>query len=134
MLDHAFANKMIQAATAKATDLGVRGSVAVMDGSGQLKAFSRMDGSLTGTIDAAMRKAYTAAVSGMSTAAWFGLYTNNQAFGSIVAHGTSGMLFLPGGEPLMGSSAPLGGIGFSGGSPDQDVEVVRAALAVAKTT
>ncbi len=129
MINQTSAIKMLQAAIAKAAELGVRGSVTVVDEGGHLQAFVRMDGSLLGSVDGATRKAYTAAASGMSTSAWFELYTSNQSFGSIVAHGTSGMMFLPGGEPIMGPAGPVGGVGFSGGTPDQDVAVVAAALA-----
>lgn len=129
MLTREMASKMVESAVAKATSLGVRGSVAVVDGGGTLKAFARMDGSVLGSVDGAMRKAQTSVASGMSTAAWFDLYANNQMFGSIIAHGTERMLFLPGGEPIAGAGAPAGAIGFSGGTPDQDVAVVTAALA-----
>jgi uncharacterized protein GlcG (DUF336 family) len=128
VLSHDLAMKMVEAAAAKAAALGVRGSVAVVDGGGTLKAFCRMDGSLLGSVDGAIRKAHTSAASGMSTATWFDLYTGNPSFGAIVAHGTGGMLFLPGGEPIPGPAGPLGGIGFSGGMPDQDVAVVAAAM------
>lgn len=131
MINQTSAMRMIQAAIGKAAELGVRGSVAVVDEGGHLKALIRMDGSLLGSVDGATRKAYTAAASGMSTSAWFELYTSNQSFGSIVAHGTSGMMFLPGGEPIMGPAGPVGGIGFSGGAPDQDVAIVAVALAAA---
>lgn len=124
--------KMLDAAINKAKELGVLGAVAVVDSGGNLKAFCRMDGSLLGTVDGAMRKAHTAAVSGMSTATWFDVYTGNQSFGAIVAHGTDGMLFLPGGEPIPATTGPVGGVGFSGGMPDQDVAIVAAAVAHAK--
>jgi uncharacterized protein GlcG (DUF336 family) len=48
-----------------------------------------------------------------------------------VGHGTDGTLFLPGGEPITGLDGVEGAIGFSGGQPDQDAEIVNAAMAVA---
>lgn len=130
VLSQKLAMKMVEAALAKAGELGVRGSVAIVDAGGGLKAFARMDGSVLGSVDGAMRKAHTSVASGMSTAAWFDVYTGNPTFGAIVAHGTQGMLFLPGGEPIPGPAGPLGGIGFSGGMPDQDVAVIAAAMAL----
>jgi len=124
--------KMLHAAVSAASSLGVNGSIAIVDSGGNLKGFLRMDDALLGSLAGAIRKAKTSAMSGMSTAAWFETYTENATFGQIVAHGSDEMLFLPGGEPLWDSeNRPLGGIGFSGGMPDQDVEVVKAAIAAA---
>jgi uncharacterized protein GlcG (DUF336 family) len=50
---------LIAAARAKATELGVAVSVAVLDAAGHLKAFSRMDGAWLGSADVAIRKART---------------------------------------------------------------------------
>jgi len=122
--------KMLHAAVSAATGLRVNGTIATDDSGGNLKGLLRMDDSLLGSLDGAIRKAKTSAMSGMSTAAWFETYTENATFGQIAAHGSDEMLFLPGGEPLWDAdNRPLGGIGFSGGMPDQDVEVVRSAIA-----
>lgn len=128
MLTSDTANQLVDAAVAKAEALGVPGSVAVVDAGGHLKAFVRMDGSVLGSADGARRKAHTAVTSGMSTAQWFEIVNANAAFGAIVGHGTEGTLFLPGGEPIVGADGIEGAIGFSGGQPDQDAEVVAAAL------
>ncbi|WP_425409885.1 GlcG/HbpS family heme-binding protein [Hyphococcus sp.] len=129
MITHDVSKKMVEAAIEKARELGIAGSVAVVNADGNMTAFLRMDGSLLGSADGAIRKANTAAVSGMSTSDWFNMFTDNAAFGQIIAHGTSGMLFLPGGLPVPGESGgPDGGVGFSGGAPDQDAQIVDAAL------
>ena len=51
---------MVGAAEAKADALGVPVNIAILDGGGHLKAFSRMDGAVLGSIDVASRKATTA--------------------------------------------------------------------------
>ena len=130
MLTMENARQMVDAAIGKAEEIGVAGSVAVVDGGGNLKAFARMDGSVLGSADGAKRKAHTAVTSGMSTGQWFQIVTGDAGFGAIVGHGTEGTLFLPGGEPITGPDGVEGAIGFSGGQPDQDAEVVGAALAV----
>ena len=131
-LTHDMTTKMLDAAIKAADDIGVQGSIAIVDAGGNLKGFLSMDGALLGSLDGATRKAKTSAMSGMSTAAWFETYSNNATFGQIVAQGSNDMLFLPGGEPILDSdNRPMGGIGFSGGMPDQDVEVVQAAIAAA---
>src|SRR5258708_10751556 len=60
------AQKMVNAAVAKATELGVSENVAILDDGGNLKAFSRMDGASVPTIEIALNKAYTA-LFGVST-------------------------------------------------------------------
>jgi uncharacterized protein GlcG (DUF336 family) len=54
------AAKMVEAAVAKAKSLGVPQIVAILDDSGLLKAFCRMDGAPLISIEVAQNKAYTA--------------------------------------------------------------------------
>jgi hypothetical protein len=60
------AQKMVNAAVAKARELGVSENVAILDDGGNLKAFSRMDGASIPTNEIAQNKAYTA-LFGVST-------------------------------------------------------------------
>jgi uncharacterized protein GlcG (DUF336 family) len=123
--------RMLGAAIEAANKIGVQGSIAVVDEGGNLVGFLRMDGALLGSVEGAIRKAKTSVMSGMSTASWFETYSANTTFGQIVALGSSDMLFLPGGEPVRDSNDHLvGAVGFSGGTPDQDLSVVQAALAI----
>jgi uncharacterized protein GlcG (DUF336 family) len=64
------APKMVNAAVAKAKELGVAENVAILDDSGNLKAFTRMDGAPIPTIEMAQNKAYTALL-GVSTQDFF---------------------------------------------------------------
>src|SRR6476660_5573007 len=64
------AQKMVNAAVAKAKELGVTENVAILDDGGNLKAFSRMDGASIPTIEIAQNKAYTA-LFGVSTQDFF---------------------------------------------------------------
>src|SRR6201982_3493730 len=64
------AQKMVNAAVAKARELGVAENVAILDDGGNLKAFSRMDGAPIPTIVMAQNKAYTALL-GVSTQDFF---------------------------------------------------------------
>ena len=54
------AQKMVDAAVAKAGELGVTENVAILDDGGNLTAFSRMDGAPILSIEIAQNKAYTA--------------------------------------------------------------------------
>ena len=65
-ISHELAQNMVNAALAKARQLGVTENVAILDDGGNLKAFSRMDGASVPTIEIAQRKAYTA-LFGVST-------------------------------------------------------------------
>jgi uncharacterized protein GlcG (DUF336 family) len=60
------AQKMVNAAVAKARELGVTENVAILDDGGNLKAFNRMDGASIPTIEIEQNKAYTA-LFGVST-------------------------------------------------------------------
>src|SRR5260370_40027284 len=64
------AQKMVNAAVAKARELGVTENVAILDDGGNLKAFSRMDGAPILSIEIAQNKAYTA-LFGVSTQDFF---------------------------------------------------------------
>jgi uncharacterized protein GlcG (DUF336 family) len=66
------AQTMVDAAVAKARELGVRENVAILDDGGNLKAFSRMDGAPILSIEIAQNKAYTA-LFGVSTQDFFDL-------------------------------------------------------------
>lgn len=128
MLSSHIAAEIVERAVQKASEIGVAGSIAVVDDGGNLKAFTRMDGAVLGSAEGAQRKAHTAVTSGMSTSQWFEIVTADAGFGAVVGHGTEGTLFLPGGEPITGADGIEGAVGFSGGQPDQDVEVVAAAI------
>src|SRR5258707_6112522 len=64
------AQKMVDAAVAKARELGVSENVAILDDGGNLKAFSRMDEAPIPTTEIAQYKAYTALL-GVSTQEFF---------------------------------------------------------------
>src|ERR1700750_685749 len=61
----------VAAAEAKAREIETPMDIAIVDESGVLKAFSRMDGAPLLSIDLAVDKAYTAAAFGIPTSAWF---------------------------------------------------------------
>src|ERR1700680_205754 len=69
-ISYELAQKMVDAAVAKARELGVSENVAILDDGGNLKAFGRMDGAPIPTIEMAQNKAYTA-LFGVSTRDFF---------------------------------------------------------------
>jgi uncharacterized protein GlcG (DUF336 family) len=122
------AQKMVNAAVAKARELGVSENVAVLDDGGNLKAFSRMDGAPIPTIEIAQNKAYTA-LFGVSTQDFFNFIQGDPSLlagiptlARVAAWG--------GGFPIMDGEI-VGAIGLSGAPTVQnDVDCARAALAL----
>ena len=103
--------------------------IAVLDAGAQLKAFSRMDGAVLGSIDVAMKKARTAALFEVnSEAVWE--YCKPGAPGHALELSNGGLAPFAGGIPLKGTAGELiGAIGVSGGAVSQDFEVAQAAAA-----
>ena len=122
------AQAMIEAAEAKAREIGVPMVIVVVDESGVLKAFGRMDGAILLSVGIAQDKAYTAAAFGAPTHALYDALKDQPAIlasaGSI-PHFT----MIGGGYPIMQGTAVAGAIGVSGGSAEQDMLVAEAALA-----
>ena len=123
------AQKMIDAAVAKARELGVAENVAILDDGGNLKAFGRMDGAPILTIGIAQDKAYTALL-GVSTQDLFNFIQSDPSL-------LAGMPTVPrlaawgGGFPIKVNGDVVGAIGVSGAPMVQnDVDCARAALAL----
>jgi uncharacterized protein GlcG (DUF336 family) len=123
------AQKMVDAAVAKARELGVAENVAILDDGGNLKAFGRMDGAAALAIGIAQNKAYTA-LFGVSTQ---DLFNFMQSDPSLLA----GMPTIPrlaawgGGFPIKVNGEVVGAIGVSGAPLVQnDVDCASAALAL----
>ena len=123
------AQKMVNAAVAKARELGVTENVAILDDGGNLKAFSRMDGAPVPTIEIAQNKAYTA-LFGVSTQDFFNFIQGDPSLlagiptlARVAAWG--------GGFPIKVDGEIVGAIGVSGAPMVQnDVDCATAALAL----
>jgi uncharacterized protein GlcG (DUF336 family) len=123
------AQNMVNAALAKARQLGVTENVAILDDGGNLKAFARMDGASVPTIEIAQRKAYTA-LFGVSTQDFFNFIRGDPSL-------LAGIPALPrvaawgGGFPIQVDGEIVGAIGVSGAPKvENDVDCARAALAL----
>src|ERR1700682_3468676 len=123
------AQNMMDEAVAKASDIGVRENVAILDNGGNLKAFRRMDGAPILSIEIAQNKAYTA-LFGVSTQDFFdfiqrdpSLLAGIPTLARVAAYG--------GGFPIKVDGQVVGAIGVSGAPTVQnDVDCARAALAL----
>jgi uncharacterized protein GlcG (DUF336 family) len=121
---------MIAAAEEKARDLGVAMNIAVVDESGVLKAFSRMDGAALLSVQIAQDKAYTAVGFGMPTHGWFDFIKDDPPLAAGAPSGIDRLVIFGGGYPITVDGAVVGAIGVSGGHYSQDQEVAEAGLAI----
>jgi uncharacterized protein GlcG (DUF336 family) len=123
------AQRIIEAATAKAKEIGQPLNIAVVDAGTNLTAFARMDGAWLGSIDIVINKAFTAKAFDLSTQ---DLGKNSQPgdqfFGIHVSNHTRVMIFA-GGVPIKENGQVVGALGVSGGSRVQDQTVAEAAVA-----
>ena len=125
------AEKIIVGARAKASELKVPMTFAVVDAGGYLIALARMDGAGLLTPSIAQSKAYTAAVFRRTSAEMGKLAeTRPQFFASIAHIGAVPLIAGGGGLPIRQGGEIIGGVGASGGTPDQDVECAQAGLAL----
>ena len=103
---------------------------AIVDPSGALVLFEKMDGAQNGSVDVAIAKARSSALFRRPT----------RGFSDAVAAGRTQVLSLPGavaiegGVPIVLRGRIVGAIGVSGASSEQDGEVAAAALARALAT
>ena len=127
------AQAAVEAAKAKAAEIGTKMDIAVVDAGANLKAFVRMDGAWLGSIDIAQKKARTARYFDMPTGAIGGL---SQPGGPLfnIEHSNGGLITFPGGLPLKNAAGEIiGGIGVSGSRVEDDHTVAEAgAQAVSK--
>jgi len=122
------AKRAIAAAEAKAVEIGAPMVIAVVDESGVLKAFSRMDGAPLLSVDIAKDKAYTAVAFGIPTHEWFNFIKDDPP----LLHGITRvprLIVFGGGYPLRADGSVIGGIGVSGGHYSQDMQVAEAGAA-----
>jgi uncharacterized protein GlcG (DUF336 family) len=123
------AQKVVEAARAKAEEIGVPMNIAVVNEGNNLTAFDRMDGAWLGSIDIAQNKAYTARAFDMSTKDLAPLCQPNQPLYGIEASNQGRLIVFAGGIPLTAGDRIVGAVGVSGGSVEQDHEVAEAGVA-----
>ncbi|KAF2851045.1 DUF336-domain-containing protein [Plenodomus tracheiphilus IPT5] len=129
------AQSIITAAVANATAEDIPQNIAVVDPSGLLVAFLRMDNALIGSIDVSTKKARTAVLfNGIPSG---GFYSSVQPGAPLygIESTNGGLIVFGGGFPIYLDGKLIGGVGVSGGSVDQDVRVSTAGvLAIGATT
>src|SRR5436190_9285183 len=123
--------RLIEAAQARAAQIGIRVTVAVVDEGGLLLALSRMDGAPPLSAQIAEGKANGAALWHRDGSSIAQVAQERPAFFAAVAQ-MSRVPMVPGlGSALVRrKDAILGAVGVSGGKPEQDLDCAEAGLAV----
>ncbi|USP81204.1 hypothetical protein yc1106_08478 [Curvularia clavata] len=122
------AQTVIKAAIANATAQQIPENIAVVDPSGMLVAFHRMDNAYLGSIDISQKKARTAVLfNGLSSG---DLYAATQPGAPLYSaeNSNGGLIVFGGGLPIYVDGKLIGGVGVSGGSVDQDLFAAHAGV------
>lgn len=119
------ARRALLAAEAEAKKNGWAMSIAVVDPSGELIGFLRMDGASPGSIDISRAKARTAARFRRPTKA----FEESVAGGRTAILSFEGVVTVEGGVPIVIGGAVVGAVGVSGASSAQDGLVAAAGVA-----
>jgi uncharacterized protein GlcG (DUF336 family) len=122
------AERIARAAMAKATELDLSIAVAIVDESGIMKHFVRMDKAPLIAVDASRKKAVTAVGYGIPTGeSWFNFIKDDPILREGV-HGFSDFMLLGGGVPILSDNQVIGAVGISGGHYSTDQECAIAGL------
>jgi uncharacterized protein GlcG (DUF336 family) len=116
------AKKAAAAAEAEAAKNKWTVVIAIVDDGGHLVYLSRIDGTQTGSIDVAIRKARTAQAFKRPTK----VFEDAIAGGRTALLGLEGIVPLEGGVPIMVGGQMIGAVGVSGVTSQQDGVVAKA--------
>jgi len=121
------ARRIIAAGEKKAQELGIPYNIAVVDAGGGLIAHIRMDGAWLGSVDISVNKAWTSRAFDMSTEYISGATQSGQSLFGLHTTNQSKVVIFGGGEPIKDGNVVIGAVGASGGSVENDIQVVQAA-------
>lgn len=122
------ARTLLDSAVAFAREKEETYCIAVVDASGVLKAFERMDGAPLLSIQVAQDKAYTAAGFGMPTDGWYDFIKDDGPLAIGAPSGIDRLVVFGGGIPIESGGRLIGAVGVSGGHYSQDQAVAQAAV------
>jgi glc operon protein GlcG len=103
-------------------------SIAVVDASGDLLGFLKLDGASAMSVQVAQGKARTSARSGQPTA----VYANRVLHDTLTILSVDGVYTLQGGVPIRVNGRVIGAVGVSGVTSAQDEQVALAGVATVK--
>lgn len=123
------AKELTRAALKKAQEMNRLCSVAIVDDRGFLISLYRMENTPIPTVDIARNKAWTAATFRMPSPdiAKFG-NPSSPGYGFNTQNWNDRLTTIAGGLPVKNGDTVIGGIGVSGGTPEEDVIIGQAAI------
>ena len=124
------AKKVIAAAEVEAKKNNWPVAIAVVDGSGFLVAFQRLDNTQLGSVEVALEKAKTSALFRRPTKVFEDMLVTGGAGLKVLK--LPGALPIEGGLPIMKDGKIIGAIGVSGVKSTEDAQVATAGLEVFK--
>ncbi|HEY1826404.1 MAG TPA: heme-binding protein [Acidimicrobiales bacterium] len=122
------AERLIAAAVVKAQEFGKGFAIAIVDDSGVLKAFNRMDGAPLVAVQISQDKAYTAVGFGIPSHGWYDFIKDDGPLALGAPTGIDRLVVFGGGYPIVVDDAMVGAIGVSGGHYSEDMQVAEAGL------
>jgi uncharacterized protein GlcG (DUF336 family) len=128
-LDAADAAIVLEGACRRAAAIGVPMCIAVVDESGTLLAFRRMDGGKVHSVQVAMDKAFTAASARRATHEIATVAQPGQPLFGINTAVNGRFSIVGGGLPVLVNGDVVGAIGVSSGTPAQDLDCATAGVA-----
>lgn len=126
-----YAELLIKHAAIAADEVGTPMVISIVDASGSLKAFLRMDGASLSSIDVSQNKAHTSAATGLPTHQWHQIIKDDEPLRLGFPH-TDRLVIFGGGFPVLEGDEVIGAIGVSGGHYSQDMTVAQKALEAAE--
>ncbi len=120
------ARNILAAATAQAEAIGQPMNIAVVCAGGYLLAFERMPNAWLGSVDIAIKKAWTSRAFDIETGTLATLSQSGDQFFGINASNDGKVMIFAGGVPLLREGKVIGAIGVSGGMGAQDQAVAEA--------
>jgi uncharacterized protein GlcG (DUF336 family) len=127
-ISSAEAQQIVHTAIAEAELKAVPVTVAVVDESGVLKHFQRMDGAALVSVQTALNKAYAAAAIGMPTDEFYAAIKSDAAAVASFAN-RPGLALIAGGLPVLVEGRIAGAVGVAGAmTGEEDRQIAEACL------
>ncbi len=124
------AKKMARAAEEKAKEIGIPIVFSIVDSGGNLILLHKMEDALLASTDISMNKAYTSIALKMSTDKVAPLVQPGSDLYGIQWTNDNRIVTFGGGYPLKANSRIIGGLGVSGGTVEEDMEIALHSLKV----
>jgi uncharacterized protein GlcG (DUF336 family)/catechol 2,3-dioxygenase-like lactoylglutathione lyase family enzyme len=124
----AYAKNISDRIESQSARVGVPVAVSIIDIHGNIILKHRMNGAPVFAADLSERKAYTSALVGIRTAEMSPLVQPGQPLFPMMSVSGGKYFSMGGGAPLKVDGQLIAGVGVSGGTVDQDVEILEAGL------